>query len=316
VSQQLRPMLATEADPDKLKFPLICQPKYDGIRCIIGMSGEGLSRTLKRIPNLYIQDQLQRFNGSVAGGTLGLDGEIVTYTNGRMDSLHEVQSKVMRVDGMPDFQYYVFDDYCMKSIAYERRHSLIIQRIGYRTGIHEIVTNYVTEDLKSTYEYEEHLVANGWEGMIGRDPNGRYKYGRSTVNEGLLLKFKRFTDDEGVVIGFEELEHNLNEAEFDERGLSKRSSHKDGKVSGGVLGALIISWNNVEFKIGTGFDAIFRKTIWDNKSKYLGQSVTFKYKGVGPNGKPLLPAFKAFRTDLGSKRTIQTQPDQIGLFDE
>jgi DNA ligase-1 len=39
---------------------------------------------------------------------------------------------------------------------------------------------------------------------------GTYKFGRSTVRDNILLKVKRFLDDEAVVIDIEEKMHNEN----------------------------------------------------------------------------------------------------------
>jgi hypothetical protein len=71
-----------------------------------------------------------------------------------------------------------------------------------------------------------------------RDPNGPYKFGRSTRKEGYLLKLKRFCDSEAEVIGVVELMHNGNEAKTNALGRTERSTRKAGKTGMGVLGAL------------------------------------------------------------------------------
>src|SRR5437899_138139 len=91
----------------------------------------------------------------------------------------------------------------------------------------------------------------GFEGVMLRKPDGPYKFGRSTVREGYLMKVKRFTQEEAVVVGYEEQETNLNEATKDALGHTKRSSHKAGKRPAGVLGALRVSNGHGEFSIGT-----------------------------------------------------------------
>ena len=289
-----RPMLAAEADLDKVKFPIILQPKYDGIRCLL-KDGEAVSRTLKSIPNKHIQNTLSHF---VSTNGYGLDGEILTYTEGRVDGLHTVQSKVMAVNGRPEFVFHVFDRHDSDDV-YMDRYDFISRFVGHLSVPYlEYAPNRLATSVDQLNDYEEELVSGGWEGMIGRKPDGLYKMGRSTRREGLLLKFKRFQDSEGVVVGYEELERNHNEAELDERGLQKRSSHKDGKVAGGILGALILRWNDVEFKVGSGFDEEQRVNLWNARDSLLGHTVTFKYKGLGPNGKPLIASFKAFRYDV------------------
>lgn len=297
-------MLAAKADLTKIVFPIILQPKYDGIRCVVDDDGVGLSRTLKRIPNEHIQLRLKFLQEFLAQGASGLDGELVTYTDGRPDSLYTVHSKVMSADGEPDFKFHIFDNFHYKSVPYTKRHEFIlkmlvpIREMPLFEGWVDPVQNFFCENMSELEWYEDGLVQRGWEGAISRKPDSFYKYGRATTREGILLKIKRFEDDEAVIIGFEELDHNENEAFLDERGLQKRTSHKENKVAGNMLGALVLDWNGIEFKVGTGFDEDLRKEIWMNQGKYLGRMVTFKYKGTGPNSKPLIASFKSFRDDV------------------
>lgn len=304
-----KPMLASKADFSKLVYPLIAQPKYDGIRCCLDFGGRALSRTLKDIPNLMIQDYMRRLDAQLNGSSFGLDGELVSYTNGVMDSLYTVQSKVMSVNGEFDFTYHIFDEYTCKNVPYRDRHHMLSKMLDSAKPMRNfvLVDNHWCDNEKELFDYEDKLVADGWEGAIARKPTGFYKYGRATVNEGLLMKIKRFEDAEAVIIGYEELEHNENEAFLDERGQTKRSSHKANKVSGGVLGALLLDWNGVQFKVGTGFDAAQREYIWGSREKFMGNNVTFKYKGLGPNGKPLISSFKAFR----NKIDIEHKPENV-----
>ena len=56
-------------------------------------------------------------------------------------------------------------------------------------------------------EVDELMIQNlkdGYEGLMLRDPNGVYKFGRSTVKENILLKVKDFMDDEAEIISFRE----------------------------------------------------------------------------------------------------------------
>ena len=65
-----KPMLACDCVPvEELVFPLIASPKLDGVRCIITAEG-ALSRTLKPIPNVNVQQLLE-------GLPIGLDGELM-----------------------------------------------------------------------------------------------------------------------------------------------------------------------------------------------------------------------------------------------
>lgn len=285
---QFKPMLAETADLDKLVFPLIAQPKFDGIRCTVLPDLGPVTRTLKPIPNRFVRNCLNN------AGYHYYDGEIVTYTRGKADELNTVQSKVMSAEGEFDFVFHTFDHVETPSDPFEKRNT----RLSARTGNSARCTGVNIESLEQLLAYEEQLVTSGWEGVILRKPGSPYKFGRSTVKEGILLKMKRFYDAEATVTGFVEKMHNTNEQTRDERGYAKRSSAKSGLVPADTLGALEVVWNDgIQFEIGTGFDDDERKRIWFFRRHYLGRKVTFKYQRVGPKGAPLLPVFKAFRAD-------------------
>jgi DNA ligase-1 len=300
MTTKIKPMLAVEADLNKIIFPATAQPKYDGIRSLRTEEGQ-MSRTLKMIPNVFVRQVLDLLHENE--DLSGMDGEIVTYTNGIRDTLHQVQSKVMSAEGEFDFVFHVFDLWGISSEGYTSRLAKITERI------HSIGSPYIqaadaerVEDLDALKRYEDKLVKDGWEGAIVRDPEGTYKFGRSTVNEGKLLKVKRFTDSEAVITGMVERMHNQNEATKDALGHTKRSSAKAGKVPAGDMGALQLRWpNGVEFELGTGFDAEQRKQFWADRDKMQGLTVTFKYKDVGPNGKPLILSFIAIRYDISAE---------------
>ncbi|MNG11564.1 DNA ligase [compost metagenome] len=128
-----------------------------------------------------------------------------------------------------------------------------------------------------------------------RQADGKYKQGRSTLREGILLKLKRFNSAECIVTGFEELMHNANEAKINETGHTDRSSHKENLVPMNTLGALLVKdiESGVDFAIGTGYTAAQRKEIWDNRRQWLGKIVTYTHFAVGSGyDKPRFPVFK------------------------
>src|SRR5690606_36823757 len=111
------------------------------------------------------------------------------------------------------------------------------------------------------------------------------------------LKLQNFIDDEAIVLGFEEKRVNTNKQDVDERGYSKRSSKKEGLIPSDTLGALVVSWNGLEFKIGTGFTEEQRKDIWGNREQYLNKVITFKYQELTKSWVPRFPVWKCFREE-------------------
>ena len=195
----------------------------------------------------------------------------------------------------------VFDDFTDSKKPYEDRVAAVEDRVykilPCKLEIYYLLPRIVFGMLE-LQDFEQKSVTLGYEGVMIRDPAGPYKLGRSTTKDGYLLKIKRFHDTEGVVIGFEELMHNDNALETDERGYAKRVSKKAGKSGGNTLGALRVFHNGVEFKIGTGFTDTVRSNIWCSKDKYLGKLVKFKYQGFGSLGAPRFPVFLSFRDEM------------------
>ncbi|WP_274585180.1 hypothetical protein V6667_08150 [Neisseria leonii] len=149
---------------------------------------------------------------------------------------------------------------------------------------------------EETLRYESEQLQHGFEGIMLRAPHGIYKYGRSTVREGLLLKLKRFSDAEAVCTGYEPLMRNGNEAETDELGYTKRSSRKEGLVETETLGCLIAeTGDGVRFKIGTGFTAAHREQLWAERDKLAGRIIRYKFFNIGIKEAPRHPVWLGFR---------------------
>ena len=131
-----------------------------------------------------------------------------------------------------------------------------------------------------------------------RDPNGKYKHGRSTANEGTLLKIKAFEDDEATIIGTVELMRNRNEARTNALGHTERSSHAENKEPAGILGTLRVKWRDKEFELGTGFTQADREQMWRDREQLVGKLVTFKYQQVSHLGVPRFPVYLGIRRDM------------------
>ncbi len=287
-----RPMLAataTEEQLEQLEYPLLVSPKLDGIRTLIHPELGPVSRKFKQIPNHYLRKCLNRACLS------GFDGELVA-TGGTFNS---TQSAVMRYDGEPEAEFWVFDDFSNPDESFLDRSSNMMNIFDGRTiGVDiRFVSNHWVETPEELKDFASMFVSQGYEGAMIRSPYGKYKQGRSTLKQGWLLKFKDFADAEGVITGFEELMHNDNVLEQDELGYAKRSSAKDGKKGRDTLGALIVSTDWGELRIGTGYDQATRDSIWQNRDQHMGRTVTFKYQSNGMQDKPRFPVFMHFRED-------------------
>lgn len=284
-----RPQLASSEIPDiytQVTYPKIIQPKLDGI-CCLAVNGVALSRTMKPIPNQYVQKVFKELN------LHGLHGELMVRGD-----FNDVQSAIMREDDEPSFYYVVYDvwDY---DAPYFTREERFMKQVVSLDNEHVCAIDGAIVDSPKECDLElEHYIQVGYEGAMLRDPNSLYKQGRHTLKSQALMKLKKFFDDEAVIVGFEEKMHNNNEKEIDERGYSKRSHKKEGMVAANTLGALVVEWKNNHFKIGSGYTDTQRKQLWEQRDDLKGKPVTFKYQELSKYGIPRFPVFKCIRMEL------------------
>lgn len=280
-----KPMLATNADWDKIKFPIIVSPKCDGFRCLI-FDGVAYSRNLKPIPNRHVQKVVASKNGEWNGH----DGELIVGDITDPAVFRNTSKGVMSFEGEPDFHFYAFDrcDQEFKNLPYVERLALVNKLLKLEYGL--------VSSLEDLYTKETEYTQRGFEGLMVRSFEGTYKWGRSSVTEGGLLKVKRFLDAEATVIGFEERLHNANEATKDNLGHTKRSSHKDNMIPMNTLGSLIcLTTEGDEFRLGTGFNDAERDNIWCNQEYFLGKLAKYKYTDLGKKNLPRFPVFLGWR---------------------
>lgn len=280
-------MLAADVELEKLKFPLLASAKLDGIRALV-KEGTVLSRSLKPIPNDYVQSLFKHLEH--------FDGELIVGDPTSKTCYRDTVSGVMSKDGEPDVKFFAFDHSGAITAPYILRCRGMFSK-PYNKRIIPLNQHHVT-CLDTLLELEAKLLDQGYEGLILRDPNAPYKFGRSTVREGYLLKLKRFTDAEFEVVGFEERMHNGNEATTNELGRTKRSSHKENKTGRGDLGALIVrTAEGLVFNVGTGFDDAQRAEIWTNQAKYQGAWAKVKFFAIGMKDAPRHPVFLGWRDE-------------------
>lgn len=264
VPNGLKPNLAGKFDADKAKFPCLASAKIDGIRAL-GLWGGLISRSLKEIPNRFVQSRFADVNG--------YDGELVMGEPFAKDCMQRTSSAVMSIKGEPDVKFYVFDNWSHKGKFTERYASLRDADHPHVVVVPQVVINNQGElDV-----FEQDMVGIGYEGVMLRQPDARYKFGRSTTNEGGLLKLKRFEQDEAIIVGVEEL------------------VRVDGSL-GGMLGALVCQRlsDGTAFSIGSGFTQQQRQDLWIDRP--INKIVRYNHFAVsGVKTAPRFPTFAGFR---------------------
>ena len=304
-----KPLLAEHPDREKypLRFPFWASPKFDGIRMIV-RDGQALSRTLKPIPNAALSALFSDPRLS------GLDGEIVAGPCNAADAMQTTMSAFSTHDAVADgVVFHVFDyvdDFERPTLSYLDRLSIAADKCA-AIGPHvQLVQHFPVHTWEEAEAMMHAYIADGYEGLMLRDPAALYKFGRSTEKEQILIKLKPFEDAEGEVIGYYEREHNENEQTRDERGYAKRSTHKAGKTKAGMLGGVVVrlhGWPAEHFKLGNGWSEDERIAIWNeimagNEAVVMGKLAKYKFQREGSKEKPRIPVWLGWRhpDDAGS----------------
>lgn len=288
-----KPMLAVAADFTKIKYPVYASPKLDGIRCLI-IDGVAKTRTLKDVPNKHVAARLSCLDLN------GLDGELIVGSPTSKTCYTDTVSQVMAHDKTPDFAFYVFDIHNVIG-GYGSRSEILTEVAMLAKDTHpyvKLLESACIDNETDLILYEARCVLAGYEGIIVRaNLDAHYKFGRSTVNEGSLLKVKRFEDSEAEIIGFEEEMFNGNEAQTNELGRTKRSTAKAGLSGKATLGAFQVRdcVSGIEFSVGTGLTVADRADFWARRTQLLGSLIKYKFFPVGVKIAPRHPVYLGFR---------------------
>lgn len=295
MEQSFAPMLASTYAGEDLSFPVLVTPKIDGVRAI-KLNGKLVSRSLKQIPNIAIRTLIERIlpEDGIFDGELSVDSDF-----------QKTVSAVMSVNTVSpnNLKFYWFDwvqdsDF---SMPYSSRVLSMHDYIQKNKELRKlnIIIPLIPAQVDNTKElslFEEASIRKGYEGVVIRSYAGRYKCGRSTMREGLMIKIKRSEDFEATIIDTEELMHNLNEEQMDNFGRMQRSSAKGNKIKSGTLGAIVARAHNGNiFKIGTGFNSNDRSELWATRNDLIGKLVKYRSAGNSKDNVPKCAVFIGLR---------------------
>lgn len=312
----MKPFLACDADMDKVKYPVWVLPKIDGVRGL-NIKGKLVARSGKPFKNVL--------NTALFSETLflGFDGELVldNVTGERL--CNRTTSAMTTIKGDKSVQWWLFDrvvDGVNNEDRYSDRYSALqayinrikCDQIDPAVNLLHMVPYKVAFNEQDIVNAEKEYLWEGYEGVILRDPNAPYKYGRSTAASNGFLRVKRFLDAEITVTSITEGKHNGNEAERGVHGNVERSTHQANMVPNGMVGSMTgtlikdCMYNKqVLYKAGTEIEIAAgkmthedRKFYFDNPDKLIGSIVKFKYFPIGNKDKPRFPTFQSMRSEV------------------
>jgi len=244
------------------QWPVIVQPKLDGVRCRALFSADGVTllssekNEFTSVP--HIQGELH--NLLLPANTYETDGEL--YVHGM--EFEEIDSMVSRTVNLhPRFQemeYHIFDvvNECMQGQRITQTKDLIHNHI-------KPVEYKIAHSMQEIMHWYHYYLDLDYEGIIVRHIFWLYERKRS----GGIMKFKPKKVDNYKIIGCEEA--------IDKHGNPK-----------GTLGAFVCTGRDGhEFSVGAGcLTHAERQAIWIDRQQYLGMVCVVQYQNITAYGVP------------------------------
>lgn len=292
----MKPALASNYDPSNIQLPTFAQPKIDGVRGL-NLDGNLVGRSLKAFKNKALTAKFSQLKYQ------GLDGELAFGEETSGSLCRDTTSAVNTITGPADgFVWHVFDYVTEETIKlpYHERYRLLVKKVEeLDEDCIKLVPYFNLKSSAEVEEYDEENLAEGYEGTILRNPDSLYKEGRPGKKEQQLMRIKRFSDSEALVLAVVEGRTNLNEAVINELGRSERSSHAENQVPNGLVGSLTCKdlESGMTITVSPGeMDHIERKFYFDNPQEIVGKTITYKSFKKGVKTLPRFPTFKNIRS--------------------
>jgi DNA ligase 1 len=282
-----------QVDLNTLKYPLLASAKLDGIRCII-KDGQLYSRSLKLIRNVHLRGLLSEITAYSKAHDVILDGELYCFTV----PFNEL-SGIIRSDDkeLPiDLKFWCFDILDGKDRPFVDRIKQY-EKLNFRKL--QPCVQYLASNAEEVQLAFEQSIRDGFEGLILRNPESKYKFGRARVKENIAYKVKLFETFDAKITGVvraTKVDENA-EKTINELGYSVTSQKKDDRIFIDKACAFIVMHNGKELKVVLAMTDEEKKEIWLNKHNYIGKTIEYKGMTIGSKDLPRHPVMIRYRKD-------------------
>ena len=263
-----KPMLAHDYNDykEKIKYPVVTQPKLDGVRCIIDIDGMRSRNGKELISAPHIHEALKPLFEKYPD--LVFDGELYAHKSDGVD-FNKIISCVRKTKPTPNdiieskqyIQYWIYDLPSHAGQFHERSLAISDLDLPECCVVVDTTIIYNEEDLMDMYRV---YMTDGYEGQMIRVLDSEYENKRSKH----LLKHKSFMD-----------------AEFEIRGVVEGK----GKLSG-KIGKLVFDG----FDSAVNGDHEYLEMLF-RQGDLVGKKATVKYFELTTDGVPRFPKVVAIR---------------------
>ena len=270
------------------------QPKVDGIRGVV-IDGVIKTRSLKELGNKALPERMKGLCEASTAYGYYIDGEFDSASTSFNDL-----SGILRSFDKPlpdDLVFKIFDIYDP-----ERPDIPAIDRwtIANQSAIPncDVIQNIPwPEDFADGFQEALDL---GYEGLMVKRKDAKYKCGRGTYKQGIIYKMKPYETFDCVVTGFEQatVVREGAEKKVNELGRSETSRKKGDRVPIDAVAAIWVDFEGIALKVSVAsLTHPERALLWEEKDKYLGKYVEFKGMMLGAKDLPRHPMFIRWRAD-------------------
>lgn len=289
----------TYFDKTKSKTKWLISRKYDGIRCIVKVTGghvQSFSRNGNHLPALApLEELVQKYAKS---DSFVLDGEVCAIGEDGNENFNEAVSQAKRKSvRMEKFRYYVFDMLTLDEFDSGESKTTLEDRLQRAGTWIEKVNNVEKIRLVTHVEYtpeefeRQQTQASdlGWEGLMVR-LNTTYKGKRSND----ILKVKKFFTEEYKVLG-----HEVGPMRIIDPGTGLETTIE-------TLKSVVIEHKANQVNVGSGFTLDERQKFYADPKLIVGKIISVRYfEETPPNDEGKISLrFPTFVTLHGTKRTL------------
>ena len=266
-----------------LKFPVIVQRKFDGLRGIATINPDGSIKFVSRKNNEYTVPipQIRQEIASMKNlpDDIILDGELYAepadldfnVANGlirthakSMTPEKEAQQKHIK------YRIYDFFDPNNRDLTYKERYAMLGKWITPPMKSLVLTKNYVANETQEVVDLAERFVRERYEGGIVRQD---WPYQVDKRNKA-LLKVKFFIDEEFEIVNF---------------------TDGDTPSSKGLVKWVVMTPEGETFKVSMNAPHDEQRKLFENGEKYIGSDLTVEFERYSKDGIPMKPRGKAIR---------------------
>lgn len=280
------PMLALKwkTAKNKPKFPLIGQPKLDGTRCLASKEGDKIilkTRSGNIIPHFpIIKDELSKI---LTSNNIVFDGELYTKKLPLRTITGIVNPNRTRSDKNEKLiKYFIFDliNLDRPNMKFINRHKLLKKM--YNTTVPKKnlrIVNNIKLPSEDTIDKWINKWRHKFEGLIIRDPNGIYEFGKRSKG---LYKYKPRNYDKAIITDIVKIPET--------------------ELRTGIVIHVKHPITHVEYIINGIGTSEYQMKVFNDKKNYIGKLIEYSYTSKTDN---MVPREATIKMD-NDEYTIET----------